>query len=90
MPDLLFRVPVTCPRCGEERLTNFSATMIGEALGAGNTIRLFASCHGEWWSASYIEREQLKEYLDAQVPAVPQEFRSHGSPPSGPYPHAGP
>jgi hypothetical protein len=88
LPSLL-RVPVVCPRCGEERLASFKRALIAEALGAGNTIRLFASCHDQWWNASYLEREQLKEYLDAQVLAGAAEFTSLVPPFSDPYPHAG-
>jgi hypothetical protein len=65
MEDSLLRIPVVCPECGKESLTEFPAACVAEALISGDTIRLHASCHGRVWQASNLEREQLREYLEA-------------------------
>jgi hypothetical protein len=65
MEDSLLRIPVVCPECGKELLTEFPAAAAAEALIRGDTIRLHASCHGRVWQASNLEREQLREYLEA-------------------------
>ena len=62
----VMRAPIACPTCAQELLTEFPSEAIAAALATGDTIRLFASCHDQVWDASYIEREQLKEYLQAQ------------------------
>jgi hypothetical protein len=36
-----------------------------EALATGAPICLYAQCHGKAWQATYLEREQLREYLEA-------------------------
>ena len=45
MEDSLLRIPVVCPECGEELLTEFPEAVVAEALNTGDTIRLHASCH---------------------------------------------
>jgi hypothetical protein len=65
MEDSLLRIPVVCPECGEELLTEFPAAVVAEALNRGDTIRLHASCDRRVWQASNLEREQLREYLEA-------------------------
>jgi hypothetical protein len=59
------RIPVACPVCGKELLTEFPAAAIAEALASGDSIRLQAPCHGKTWHASPLEREQFRQYLDA-------------------------
>jgi hypothetical protein len=61
----LLRIPVVCPECGNEPLIELPAPFLAEALVVGDSIRLHASCHGKVWSASGIEREQLRSYLEA-------------------------
>jgi hypothetical protein len=59
------RVPVVCPECKRESLAELPAAPIAEALASGDSIRLYARCHGKIWQASSIEREQLRAYLEA-------------------------
>jgi hypothetical protein len=59
------RIPVVCPECGKELLTEFPTAAIAEALASGDSIRLHAPCHGTMWHASPLEREQFRQYLDA-------------------------
>jgi hypothetical protein len=75
MKDAALRVPITCPECAQESLSEFPIAAIADALVTGDTIRLFASCHDKVWNASFIEREQLREYLDASQIAGPYRRR---------------
>jgi hypothetical protein len=65
MEDTLLRIPVVCPECAKERLTAFSTGDIAQALATGVSICLHAQCHDKNWHASAIEREQLRQYLEA-------------------------
>jgi hypothetical protein len=49
----------------KELLTEFPTASIAEALVTGGSIRLYARCHNKVWQASCLEREQLREYLEA-------------------------
>lgn len=64
MQNTLVRIPVVCPECGQEWLTEFSAVALAEALDTGAPIRLFARCHDRVWAATEAEREQLRAYLE--------------------------
>ena len=59
------RVPVTCPDCGAEQLAEFPVDRIAKALREGRPLRLHSSCHNQWWSASEIEAEQVRQYVGA-------------------------
>jgi hypothetical protein len=59
------RFPVTCPWCGNERLTQLDADVVAVALARGLDICLVATCHDQIWNASELEREQIREYLEA-------------------------
>lgn len=65
MKDAVLRAPVACPDCAQEFLAEFPEMAVARALASGDTIRLFASCHGKAWNANSVEREQLREYLEA-------------------------
>ena len=65
MEEALLRVPVVCPECCKELLSEYAAASLIEALTNGDSIRLYASCHRRVWPASVIEREQLRQYLEA-------------------------
>lgn len=67
MPDAMLHAPIACPECARELLTEFRAASLAQALATGETIRLFASCHYKAWTASSVEREQLRAYLDAAI-----------------------
>jgi hypothetical protein len=64
-PEPTIRFPVTCPKCGNDALTVFPVALIATALIEGTNIRLYASCHNQWWDASKVELEQIREYLGA-------------------------
>lgn len=59
------RFPVTCPKCGAERLTEFPADEVADALLRRTNICLVATCHDMIWDASEVELEQIGEYLGA-------------------------
>jgi hypothetical protein len=62
--ELTIRFPVTCPKCGRERLTEFPVSVVTEALLWGADICLVATCHDVIWDATEIELEQIREYLE--------------------------
>jgi hypothetical protein len=62
-PSMKF--PVTCPECAAELLTEFPVPFIANALATGKGIRLYASCHDTFWTATFLERQKLREYLGA-------------------------
>jgi hypothetical protein len=65
MQELIIRFPVTCPKCGEERLTDLPLQEVADALIRDEAICLVATCHEVIWDASDVEREQIREYLAA-------------------------
>lgn len=72
----LVRFPVFCPTCAAERLTEIPVAVVTAALVKGGTIRLHATCHDKWWDATAVERQQMREYLDATWMDTP----AHGAP----------
>lgn len=65
MPESTVRFPVTCPECGNERLTEFPVDVVVDALRRGTNICLLATCHDVIWDATDIEVEQIREHLGA-------------------------
>jgi hypothetical protein len=65
MREPLIRLPVMCPQCGGELLTEFSVALLAESLLEKNSVELHASCHQISWTASETERQQIREYLAA-------------------------
>jgi hypothetical protein len=89
MEDTLLRIPVVCPECAKESLTELSTASIAEALTTGDVIRLYAQCHDKVWQASCLEREQLREYLEAaNLSRSVRELESPGPLSADPYPRA--
>jgi len=62
-PSMKF--PVTCPECARETIGEFQIAVIATALITGKTLRLYSACHDLYWTATQVEREQLREYLAA-------------------------
>jgi hypothetical protein len=65
MREPLIRLPVVCPQCGAELLTEFPVALLAESLIEKDGVRLHASCHQVSWTANETEREQIREYLAA-------------------------
>ena len=90
MEDTLLRIPVVCPECAKELLAEFPTASIAEALATGGSIRLYAQCHNKAWQASCLEREQLREYLEAaNLARSARELKSPGRLSEDPYPPGG-
>jgi hypothetical protein len=63
MNELGIRFPVTCPKCGKERLTKFPLNVVADALLRGSGLRLVSACHDLTWDATELELEQIRQYL---------------------------
>jgi hypothetical protein len=63
MQEPLVRFPITCPECAMEQLAERPLRQIAEALAVGSKLRLYSACHDVYWTATFIEREQLRDYL---------------------------
>jgi hypothetical protein len=61
---------VTCPECALESISELPIAVIANALLTGKSIRLYASCHDRFWTATFVEREQLRKTL-AALPVKP-------------------
>jgi hypothetical protein len=59
------KVAVTCPECALESISELSIAVAANALLTGKTIRLYAACHDQFWTATFVEREQLRKTLAA-------------------------
>ena len=68
MREPTVRFPVTCPKCGMERLTELPFDIVADALQRGSDISLVATCHEVIWTATELELEQIYEYLGAVLP----------------------
>jgi hypothetical protein len=63
MSEPIFKVPVTCPHCALESVSAMSIALIANALLTGKAIRLHSTCHDQYWTATYAERQQLRRSL---------------------------
>jgi hypothetical protein len=59
----MIRLPIVCPKCGDELLTEFPVALLAESLLTRDDVQLHSSCHQITWTASPSEREQIREYL---------------------------
>jgi hypothetical protein len=65
MPELSFKLPVVCPDCALESLSEMRPALIVNALLTGKPLRLHSHCHDRYWTATFAEREQLRKSLEA-------------------------
>ncbi len=63
MREVSIRVPVTCPECGAESLSEFIVAGVVDSLFTESPVELYSTCHRVHWAASPSEREQIREYL---------------------------
>jgi hypothetical protein len=63
MQEPTIQFPVTCPTCAFVSLSEIPIAVIAGALLLEKNIRLHASCHDQYWTATFIEREQLRKHL---------------------------
>ena len=57
------KVPVKCPKCGNELLAELSVAELAISIMEGRAFHLYSACHGESWDASQAEAQQIREYL---------------------------
>jgi hypothetical protein len=72
MQEPTLQFPVTCPDCALESLSEIPIALIANALLTGKSVRLHASCHGQYWTATFIERQQLRKSLGAMTIETPR------------------
>ena len=82
--------PVTCPQCALESPFELPIAVIANALLTGKGIRLHARCHDQYWTATFLEREQLRKTLgtmtiDARPYARPANIVSPRADRSAPH-----
>lgn len=63
MPEPEIELPVSCPCCGKQSLSDFRLTVVAEALQT-HQLRLYANCHAAGWDASEAELERIRSHLD--------------------------
>jgi hypothetical protein len=81
MQEPTLKFPVTCPDCALESLSEIPIALIANALLTGKSLRLHASCHDQYWTATFIERQQLRKSLGAMKIETPRAA-SHGRVPA--------
>jgi hypothetical protein len=60
-PEIL--LPVKCPICSQESLTEFRVAVVADALATGD-LRLYSGCHVASWDASEADLKEIREFLD--------------------------
>jgi hypothetical protein len=65
MREPSMKFPVICPECARESIGEFQIAVVATALITGKSLRLYSACHDVYWTATSVEREQLREYLAA-------------------------
>lgn len=63
MTDAEVLLPVRCPQCGQQSLSEFRFSVVAEGLQT-RQMRLYAHCHLESWDASEFELERMRSHLD--------------------------
>jgi len=59
-------LPIRCPVCGEQVITQYRTVDIVGAVINGRPIHLYAACHDRSWIASYIEIQQIRACLGSR------------------------
>jgi hypothetical protein len=65
MPEPTLKFFVTCPDCALESVSEMPIAVIANGLLSGKSLRLYSRCHDRYWTANFIEREQLRKSLAA-------------------------
>jgi hypothetical protein len=75
-PTLKF--PVTCPACALESRSEMPIAVIAHALLTGKGIRLHSNCHDHYWTATFVEREELRKSLAVlRIESPAHQVRPH-------------
>ena len=59
----LMSLPVTCPVCGTESMTEFPVLVVATALNSWHQMCLYVECHPGSWSASATDILKLREFV---------------------------
>ncbi len=82
MQEPALKFPVTCPECASESAFELPIALIANALMSGKGIRLHARCHDQYWTATFVEREQLRKTLGTlTIEARPHPISTITGPP---------
>lgn len=65
MPEPTLKFSVTCPECALESVLEMPIGVIAHGLLSGKSLRLYSQCHDRYWTATFREREQLRQSLVA-------------------------
>jgi hypothetical protein len=68
MQEPTINVPLKCPSCAREGLNSLSIAATAAALLNGSRLQLTCRCKAKW-TATEIEREQIREYLAVLTPS---------------------
>jgi len=63
MPEPTLQFLVTCPDCACESVLSMPIAVIANRLLTGKSLRLYSKCHDRYWTATFTEREQLRQSL---------------------------
>lgn len=63
MSEPTLNFSVTCPECALESLSEIPIARIANALLIGIAIRLHSTCHDHYWTATFAERDRLRQSL---------------------------
>ncbi len=63
MREPTLKFSVTCPDCALESLSEMPIAVVANGLLTGKSLRLYSRCHDRYWTATFTEREQLRESL---------------------------
>jgi hypothetical protein len=63
MPEPTLKFSVTCPDCACESVSSMPIALIASRLLTGKSLRLYSKCHDRYWTATFTEREQLRQSL---------------------------
>jgi hypothetical protein len=80
MREPTLKFAVTCPDCALESLSEIPIAVIANALLTGKSIRLHAGCHDQYWTATFVEREQLRKTLATMKTDAPHTTKNHAKP----------
>jgi hypothetical protein len=63
MPEPILKFSVTCPDCSLESVSEMPIAVIANGLLTGKSLRLYSHCHDRYWTATFAERERLRQSL---------------------------
>ncbi|MEO7206184.1 MAG: hypothetical protein ABI356_07545 [Steroidobacteraceae bacterium] len=74
MTEPILKIYVTCPDCALGSISEMPIAVIANGLLTGKSLRLYSPCHDRYWTATFTEREQLRNsmaVLNIELPPNP-------------------